>query len=324
MDRTQPAIQGHPFLRGLVPEHRSVVMLGAEEKAFGAGEIVFREGQPANRFYLIQEGRLTLETHVPGRGDIEIVSAGPGQVLGWSWLVPPYVWHFQARALEPAKAMVLNGGHLLVASEQDHYLGYELMKNISKLILDVLLVAHQRWLDTGHHPVVSVAEEPAAAEAEAGLSMDVRIAEQPFFHGMPPRYLQTLAALAVVKEYEPGQMIFETGHPAEGLYVVERGRLVLEARQAGVSVPVQIIRAGDAVGWSSFCEPYEWQFGARALDLSTTIFFTAAQIRERCAADYHLGYELTKRITRMMLQRLQATRNRMWDAFRSAQIHGPR
>ena len=317
MGNIQPRIQAHPFLKGLVPEHRSVVMQGAEERAFSTGEIVFREGQPANRFYLIQEGRLALETHVPGWGDVQIVSAGPGQVLGWSWLVPPYVWHFQARALEPAKTMVLNGGHLLVASEQDHYLGYELMKNISKLILDVLLVAHQRWLETGHHPVVSTAEQPATAESAAGLAMEIRIAEQPFFHGMPPRYLQNLAALATVKEYEPRQMVFETGQPAEGLYVVERGRLVLEARQAGVSVPAQIIRAGDAIGWSSFCEPYEWQFDARALDLSTTtIFFTAAQIRERCAADYHLGYELTKRITRMMLQRLQATRNRMWEAFR--------
>jgi CRP-like cAMP-binding protein len=96
---------------------------------------------------------------------------------------------------------------------------------------------------------------------------------------------------------------------------METGRLVLEAQAGGTAVPVQLIGEGDAFGWSSFCEPYEWQFDARAVDATSTIFFKAAQIRERCAADYHLGYELTKRITRMMLQRLQATRNRMWEAF---------
>jgi CRP/FNR family transcriptional regulator, cyclic AMP receptor protein len=307
----------HPFLRALAPEHRAVVMQGAEEKAFGAEEIVFREGQPANRFYLVQEGHLALETHVPAKGEVRIASAGPGQAVGWSWLVPPYVWHFQARALEAANVIVLNGGHLLVASEQDHYLGYELMKNISKLVLNVLLTAHQRWLETGHHPVVSTAELAAATESgRPDLSMEARVAEHPFFHGIPARYLNTLAELAVVKEYEPRQAVFETGDPAQGLYVIERGRLVLEARHAGSSVPVQVIGPGHAVGWSSFCEPYEWQFDARALELTHAIFFEAAQIRERCAADYHLGYELTKRITRMMLQRLQSTRNRIWEAFR--------
>ena len=78
--------------------------------------------------------------------------------------------------------------------------------------------------------------------------------------------------------------------------------------------PVQLIGAGDPLGWSSFCEPYEWQFTGRAVEPSEALFFKAADIRERCAADYHFGYEFTKRITRMMLQRLQNTRNRMWEA----------
>jgi len=306
----------HPFLRALVPEHREMVVQGAEERAFAAGEILFHEGQPANRFYLIEAGRLGLETHVHGKGEVPITSVGPGHAMGWSWLVPPYVWHFQGRAQEPARAVVLNGGHLLVASEQDHYLGYELMKNISKLILEVLLLTHQRWLETGHHPVVNLtgtAEKPAVPPH---LPMELRIAEHPFFHGMHPEYLQTLAKLAITREYEPAQKVFDAGETADGLYVIESGRIMLEAPHTGANVPVQLIGSGHAIGWSSFCEPYEWQFNAQALDLSTVIFFRAAQVRERCAADYHLGYELTKRITRMMLQRLQATRDRMWQAFR--------
>jgi CRP-like cAMP-binding protein len=133
---------------------------------------------------------------------------------------------------------------------------------------------------------------------------------------MRSEYLQTLAKLAITREYEPAQKVFAAGEMADGLYVIERGRIVLEAPYAGSIVPVQLIGPGHAIGWSSFCEPYEWQFNAKALDLCTVIFFRAAQIRERCAADYHLGYELTKRITRMMLQRLEATRDHMWQAFR--------
>ncbi len=315
MDSKSSGVKGHPFLKALVPEHRAVVLQGAEEKTFSAGEIVFREGAPANRFYLIQEGRLALETHVPGNGEVQITCIGPGQVLGWSWLVPPYVWHFQARAVEVAQVIVLDGGHLLVASEQDHYLGYELMKAIGKLILDVLLLAHQRWLETGHHPVLCTDELPPSAASGPGVSMATRLAEHAFFHGMPAHHLATLADLAVVKEYEPRQTLFQTGDLAEGLYVIERGRLLLEARYAGSSVPVHVYGPGQAVGWASFYEPYEWRFDSRALDLTTVIFLQAARIRERCAADYHLGYEFSKRVTRMMLQRLQSTRNRIWDAF---------
>lgn len=306
----------HPFLRALAPEHQAVVVQGAEEKVFEAREIMFREGQPANRLYLLHKGRLALETHVPGKGDVEIVTLREGQVLGWSWLVPPYVWHFQARAVEPATVTVLDGGHLLVASERNHYLGYELMKNISKMILEVLLVAHQRWLATGRHPGVNTVEPPSTSVLDLSLPAEVRMADHPFFHGMQSAQLKTLAALTNSREFETGQKLFQTGDPADGLYVIERGRLALEAVQPDGLLPVQIIRAGDAIGWSSFCQPYEWHFDARALEPTWAMFFKAADLRERFAADYHLGYDLTKRITRMMLQRLQSTRSRIWEAFR--------
>jgi CRP/FNR family transcriptional regulator, cyclic AMP receptor protein len=306
----------HPFLRALVPEHRFVVLQGAQEQTSAAGEILFREGQPANRLYLIEQGQVALETHVPGRGDVPMATLGPGQVLGWSWLVPPYVWHFQARALQPSQLMVLNGGHLLVASEQNHYLGYELMKNISKVILEILLTAHQRWLDLGRHPGLGKEESSIPAPLEPRGSLPDRVGDHPFFHGMLPANMRTMEELAAVRELEPGQTLFNSGDPADGLYLLEQGRLLLQASLPSGSVPVQILRAGDAVGWSSFCEPYEWQFQAQALDTISSLFFKAADLRERCAGDYHFGYDLTKRIARMMLQRLQATRNRVWEASR--------
>jgi len=142
------------------------------------------------------------------------------------------------------------------------------------------------------------------------------MAEHPFFHALPASRLKVFAEVAAPIEFEPGQIVFQAGEPANGLYVVEAGRLLIEAPQNGNLVPVQMIGAGDAVGWSSFCDPYRWHSNSRALERTSALFFSAADLRERCAGDYHLGYELTKRITRIMLQRLQATRNRIWQALR--------
>lgn len=301
----------------MAPEHRSVILKGAEEKSFAAGEILFCEGQPANRLFLLHEGEVALETHVPAKGDVRVASVGAGQLLGWSWLMPPFVWHFQGRTLEPVQSTVLNGAHLLVASEQNHYLGYELMKGIRKVILDVLLVAHQRWLEIGH-PVAPLSPGVPAARTgiDPGLPLCERLAQHPFFHGMKPDYLEIVAGLASPREFEAGQLILETGSLADGLYVLEAGTLQIESPQAGGARPVQIVPAGGAVGWSSFCEPYEWHFHVRAIEPASMLFFKAADLRERSAADYHFAYELTKRITRMMLQHLQNTRHRMWEAFR--------
>ena len=309
-------LKEHPFLRAMVPEHRSVIAQGAEDKVFREGEILCREGQPANRLYLVNSGKVALETHVPGRGDVLVASLGPGQVIGWSWLVAPFVWQFQVRALEPTDATVLNGGHLLVACEQNHYLGYELMRDIGKVILEVLLAAHERWLQTGHRPKMNSPDNPTVSPPEPAQAIGTRISRHAFFHGMAEPYLKILEDLAQPIEFELGQRIFETGAPATGLFVLERGRIILEAVRADGPVPVQAFGPGDAVGWSSFCEPYRWHFDGRAIEPVATLFFGAAELREHCARDYDLGYELTKRTTRIMLQRLQAIRNRMWDAYR--------
>ena len=303
----------HPFLQAMVPEHRAVVLQGAEDKTLAAGEVLFREGYPANRLYLIHEGSVALETHVHGKGDVLIATVSHDQVVGWSWLVAPFVWSFQGRTVEPTHVTVLDGGHLLIASERNHFLGYELLKGISKVMLDALLVAHQRWLDTGHRPVIKTSE--VASAIDPSLSLAERIAAHPFFHGLAHEYLNTFAGLASVKECEAGQVVFRTGEPADGLYVVERGRLLVEASDGGDPRPIQVVGGGDAVGWSSFCAPYEWHFDGRALEPLSALFFKAADLRERSAANYHFGYDVAKRITRMMLKHLQSTRQRMWEAM---------
>ena len=86
----------HPFLAGMDPENRENFLRGAKEKDFAAGEVIFREGEPANALYLIESGEVALEARSAGNTTL-IQTVGDGGVLGWSWLFPPFAWHFQAR-----------------------------------------------------------------------------------------------------------------------------------------------------------------------------------------------------------------------------------
>jgi CRP/FNR family transcriptional regulator, cyclic AMP receptor protein len=301
-------LQEHTFLKGMPEQHVSTMIEGAEEKVFSAGEIIFREGEPANRLFLVHEGKVALETREPQKRDVLVAELGAGEVLGWSWLVPPYVWHFQARATEQTRATVLNGAHLLVASERNHSLGCELMKRISQVILEVLLAAQKRLLESGFRPAISSAQKSPAEPVNLNQSLEARMAEHPFFHGMRPGQIKALAEYATHTEYQAGEVVFTTGAPANRFYLIERGQIVLEAPRPGGPVPLQALGAGDSLGWSCFFEPYQWHFDARAVEPTSTICCYGTWLRERCAQDPHLGYEFMKRVNRIVLQRLQATR----------------
>jgi CRP-like cAMP-binding protein len=135
MNELIETIRRYAFFDGMQPAHLAILTDGAREGWFGREDVLFREGEPASCFYLIQSGRIALEAHKIAGGAVSIQTLGPGEVLGWSWLFPPFVWHLQARALEPTKVLILNGAHLLVAAERDHDFGYELMKRVAQVVI---------------------------------------------------------------------------------------------------------------------------------------------------------------------------------------------
>jgi CRP/FNR family transcriptional regulator, cyclic AMP receptor protein len=141
-------IQSHPFFTDFDPHQRRLLADCAMEKTFEAGEIIFREGDPANRFYLILEGKVTLESYVLDRGRVEIQTIEAGDVLGWSWLLPPYYWQFDARAIEPTKAIFFYATPLRDEAENDHELGYELYKRIAQVMLKRLQATRRRLLES--------------------------------------------------------------------------------------------------------------------------------------------------------------------------------
>jgi len=143
-------IAGHPFLRGLKSAHLRLLADSAMEMRYDTGQYIFREGDPANRFYLVEQGRVSLESHRKDEAPVRIQVIGPGDVLGWSWLFPPYYWHFDARALEPTSAIFFYGTRLREQCEQDHDFGFEMMKRMTQVVIQRLQAARRQMVSVRH------------------------------------------------------------------------------------------------------------------------------------------------------------------------------
>jgi CRP-like cAMP-binding protein len=131
----------------MAAEELEVLAGCASNVRFAEGEVVFREGDEADTFYLIRHGTIALETFVPTRGPVTIETAGPGEVVGWSWLFPPYRWHFDARALSLVRATAFDGACLRGKCEADTALGYDLMRRFAQVMIERLQWTRLRLLD---------------------------------------------------------------------------------------------------------------------------------------------------------------------------------
>ncbi len=142
--------------------------------------------------------------------------------------------------------------------------------------------------------------------------LSTRVALHPFLAGMNRTQLTLLTDCAVPRHFEVDQIILREGEFANGFYLIETGKVALEASAGpGDSILLQTIGAGDLLGWSWMFPPYVWQFTARAIEPTTTLFFYAAILRAYCEKDHSLGYELLKRISAVMVTRLRASHDQM-------------
>jgi CRP-like cAMP-binding protein len=142
-----PYLKEHPFLAGMDEAHFDLMVGCASNVKFDPGEYVCREGQEADQFYFVRHGRLALELMTHDRGPMSIQTINEGDVLGWSWLFPPYVWHFDCRATELTRAIAMDATCLREKCEQDHNLGYELMKRFSHVMVQRLTATRLQLLD---------------------------------------------------------------------------------------------------------------------------------------------------------------------------------
>ena len=146
METLEPIIAQHQFLQGLEPQYLSLIVGCASNVRFKSGQFLFREGEEANQFYMVREGKVALQIST-ARQPIIIQTVDKGEVLGWSWLVPPYRWRFDARALELTRAIALDGRCLRRKSEEDHNFGYELLRRFSTIIVERLEATRLQLLD---------------------------------------------------------------------------------------------------------------------------------------------------------------------------------
>ena len=140
-------IAEQPFFQGLNARQLQLLAESAMEMQFEPGQPIFEEGSPANRFYIILQGRVVLESEMADHNQIPVQTLGPGDELGWSWLFPPYYLHLSARAVEPTRTIFFYGTRLREQCEQDHELGYQLMKRIAEVATECLRATQQRLME---------------------------------------------------------------------------------------------------------------------------------------------------------------------------------
>jgi len=145
-------IKGHPFFADLPEKHLQFITGCAKNVAFPELFTIFQEGDSANEFYFIREGLVSVELIVPQRGVTTIQTVAEGEILGWSWVSPPYRWHFAARTLQRTRALVFDAKCLRTKCEEDHDLGYELLSRFMSVVSARLDATRLQLLDIyGRH-----------------------------------------------------------------------------------------------------------------------------------------------------------------------------
>ena len=144
-------LEAQPFLKGMAAGQLELLAADSMSAEFKAGEMIISEGGPANRFYLILGGQVVLESSAMEGKVTHIQTLGAGDVLGWSWLFPPYYWHFDARAVTPTQAIFFYGTHLRELCAENHDLGYELMKRVSEIVIKRLQATQGELMECNKH-----------------------------------------------------------------------------------------------------------------------------------------------------------------------------
>ncbi|MFZ4629566.1 MAG: cyclic nucleotide-binding domain-containing protein [Blastocatellia bacterium] len=137
----------HPFLRGLDADALHLLAKCASNIRFPAGSVIFRQGGEATHFYLLQHGRVALDLYESRHGSHTIETLEAGEVLGWSWLIEPYRWQFDARAVELVRAISLDAACLREVCDTHPVLGYTIVKRLTLVVAERLTATRLQLMD---------------------------------------------------------------------------------------------------------------------------------------------------------------------------------
>ncbi|PPD44467.1 MAG: Crp/Fnr family transcriptional regulator [Methylocystis sp.] len=147
MENLERILAAHPFFAGLDGEFCTLACGCAKNARFDAGQFICHEGDSADQFFLVREGRVALQVSAPGRGASTFLTLGPGEVFGVNWLVPPYRWTYDAKAIAPTRAISMDAACLRNKCEANHSLGYDVMKRLMPVLVERLHTARVQMLD---------------------------------------------------------------------------------------------------------------------------------------------------------------------------------
>ncbi len=141
------ALRNHPFFAGFDTAFVRAISAKASDQRFDVDEYLAREGTEAGLLYAVIEGKIALEIGSADRPHLTVQTVGPGEVLGWSWLVPPHRWRFDARAVKPSHAIALNGDVLRRTLRTHPKWGYEFMVRFMPVLAERLENTRVQLLD---------------------------------------------------------------------------------------------------------------------------------------------------------------------------------
>ena len=147
MEGLERIVKEHPFFGGMQDAFCKLVCGCAKNVRFDAGQYLFHEGEAAEWFYLVRHGRVALQLTAPGRGAVTFQTIGEGDIVGVSWLIPPYRWTYDAKAIELVRAIAIDATCLRQKCEADHDLGYDMMKRFMPILIQRLQATRLQILD---------------------------------------------------------------------------------------------------------------------------------------------------------------------------------
>lgn len=148
----EQVIADAPFFDGLGTEAVTFLASCARRASFSDQEAVFTHGAPADAFYLLLSGGITVEIGAISGPPLMLEELTAGSVLGWSWLIPPYRWHFQARAVAPTEVLAFDGAAVRRHCEDDPQFGLALFKRFSGLMSERMEHARRTMMESWNPP----------------------------------------------------------------------------------------------------------------------------------------------------------------------------
>jgi CRP-like cAMP-binding protein len=152
MPSTADYLTAHAFFSALSEDYIKLLSEFVVERQVAKGEVLFQQGKVADKFYLVRKGQISVQVPALVGPPLELQILGENQMLGWSWLIPPYRWNFMARAVEDTELLEFDGQAILARCENDPKFGYELFKRFTALMSERLNAARQKMMDQWNPP----------------------------------------------------------------------------------------------------------------------------------------------------------------------------